>query len=323
MSLFRYRTTIYTFILPLFLIIIVSNAFAQGNDNQINSLNPSSDWWMWIIVLFIISFILGIIAVAAGVGGGVLFVPIVGSFFPFHIDFVRGAGLILALAGALSAGPPLLKNGLANLRLALPFGLVASVFSFLGANFGLEMLSPPDIQKILGFIILLVIVVMIVRKKDDLPEVKKQDTLGSFLGLSGIYHDLFLDKTIHWQIHRTLSGLILFAFIGFIAGMLGLGAGWANVPVLNLWLGVPFRVSVASSKFILSITDTSAAWVYANKGLILPIIAVPSIAGIVIGTKIGVKLLLKLKPQLLKWTVIIVLLFASLRALLKGFHIWN
>lgn len=49
-------------------------------------------------------FILGIIAVMAGVGGGVLFVPLVSGFFPFHLDFVRGAGLLVALAGALAAG---------------------------------------------------------------------------------------------------------------------------------------------------------------------------------------------------------------------------
>ena len=32
----------------------------------------------------------GFVAVPSGVGGGVLFVPIVGGFFPFHLDFVRG-----------------------------------------------------------------------------------------------------------------------------------------------------------------------------------------------------------------------------------------
>ncbi|MEJ0001331.1 MAG: hypothetical protein WDO13_20565 [Verrucomicrobiota bacterium] len=47
----------------------------------------------------------------AGVGGGVLFVPIVGSFFPFHLDFVRGAGVLLALAAALAAAPRLLRDG--------------------------------------------------------------------------------------------------------------------------------------------------------------------------------------------------------------------
>jgi len=39
-------------------------------------------WWVWVLLLFVFSFILGIFAVLAGVGGGVLFVPIVSSFFP-------------------------------------------------------------------------------------------------------------------------------------------------------------------------------------------------------------------------------------------------
>ncbi|MGB8077555.1 MAG: hypothetical protein WCF09_06725, partial [Gallionella sp.] len=52
-------------------------------------------WWVWPLALFVVCFFLGMIAVPAGVGGGVLFVPIVGSFFPFHLDFVRGAGLLV------------------------------------------------------------------------------------------------------------------------------------------------------------------------------------------------------------------------------------
>ena len=65
----------------------------------------TAPWWIWPLALFITTFILGILAVLGGVGGGVLFVPIVGGFFPFNIDFVRGAGLLVALAGALAAGP--------------------------------------------------------------------------------------------------------------------------------------------------------------------------------------------------------------------------
>src|SRR5690606_10282706 len=81
---------------------------------------PVMPWWGWPLALFVVCFLLGIVAVPAGVGGGVLFVPIVGGFFPFHLDFVRGAGLLVALASALSAGPALLQSGLASLRLALP-----------------------------------------------------------------------------------------------------------------------------------------------------------------------------------------------------------
>src|SRR2546427_10265069 len=84
-------------------------------------------WWIWPIALFAVSFIIGIVAALAGVGGGVLFVPIVGSFFPFHLDFVRGVGLLFALSRTLAAGPVLLRPGGANLRPALPPARVGAV----------------------------------------------------------------------------------------------------------------------------------------------------------------------------------------------------
>ena len=54
-------------------------------------------WWFWPLALFVTCFLIGIVAVPAGIGGGTLFVPIIGGFFPFHLDFVRGAGLLVAL----------------------------------------------------------------------------------------------------------------------------------------------------------------------------------------------------------------------------------
>src|SRR3989442_8663692 len=90
-------------------------------------------WWVWPLALFAVSFVIGIVAVLAGVGGGVLFVPIVGSFFPFHLDFVRGVGLLFALSGTLAAGPVLLRKGMANLRLVMPLALAGSIASPAGA----------------------------------------------------------------------------------------------------------------------------------------------------------------------------------------------
>ncbi|MBU8848945.1 MAG: TSUP family transporter, partial [Desulfobacterales bacterium] len=109
-------------------------------------------WWYWPLILFVFCFGLGILAVMAGVGGGVLYVPLVSGFFPFHIDFVRGVGLMVALAGALAAGPGLLRRNLANLRLALPVALIASTFSIIGAMLGLYLsaLNPDIIQVCLG-----------------------------------------------------------------------------------------------------------------------------------------------------------------------------
>jgi len=84
----------------------------------------SHAWWFWPLILLIVTFVMGIFAVLGGVGGGVLFVPIISGFFPFHLDFVRGTGLLVALSGALAAGPGLLKMNLASLRLAIPVALL-------------------------------------------------------------------------------------------------------------------------------------------------------------------------------------------------------
>lgn len=277
-------------------------------------------WWVWPLLLFVVTFVMGVAAVLGGVGGGVLFVPIISGFFPFHLDFVRGAGLLVALAGALAAGPGLLKMNLASLRLAIPVALIASSFSIVGAMIGLA-LPTQVVQIALGATILGICVLMLTAKKSEVPDVPHADRLSSILGIYGVYQEASTGQIIDWKIHRTWQGLVLFIAIGIMAGMFGLGAGWANVPVLNLLMGAPLKISVATSKFLLSITDTSAAWVYMNMGCVIPMIVVPSLVGIMLGSFVGVRLLKVAKPGVVRWIVIVMLGFAGLRALMKGLGI--
>jgi uncharacterized membrane protein YfcA len=279
-------------------------------------------WWLWPLGLFAVTFLLGIVAVLGGVGGGVLFVPIVGGFFPFHLDFVRGAGLLLALSGALSAGPGLLRSGLASLRLAMPLALVGSITSILGAIAGLA-LPASVVQAALGVLILMIAGLMWRSKKTERPEVPVPDPLGAALGMHGAFHDAATREDVAWRVHRTPLGLVLFAGIGFMAGMFGLGAGWANVPVLNLVMGVPLRVSVSTSGFLLSVIDTSAAWVYITRGALLPMLVVPSILGVMLGARIGGRLLRTVHAATIRKLVISLMLVAGARALAKGLGIWT
>lgn len=278
-------------------------------------------WWAWATMLFVATFLLGTVAVLGGIGGGVLFVPIVGGFFPFHIDFVRGAGLLVALAGALAAGPALLNAGMASLRLALPMALLASASAIAGAMIGLA-LPTNVVQTSLGLCILSVVALMAVSKKSEFPTVDRPDALSAMLGINGVYHDFGSGRDIPWHVHRTPQALALFVAIGFLAGMFGLGAGWANVPVLNLVLGAPLKVSVATSSFMLTFVDTAAAWVYINKGAVLPLIAVPSLVGMMLGAFVGVRLLRTVRASVIRSLLIGLLALAGMRALLKGLGIW-
>lgn len=278
-------------------------------------------WWFWPLALFVTCFFIGIVAVPAGIGGGTLFVPIIGGFFPFHLDFVRGAGLLVALASALAAGPMLLRGGLASLRLALPLALLASISSIGGAMLGLAM-PAAAIQTALGVIVLGIVALMLVSRKSEFPLVTQPDRLSSALGIHGVFIDGASGRSIDWQVHRTPAGLLLFLLIGVMAGMFGIGAGWANVPALNLLMGAPLKVSAGTSGLVLSLVDSSAAWVYLNRGAVLPMIAVPSVVGMMLGARIGARLLHVLKGSVIRKMVIALLLFAGIRALLKGLGLW-
>ena len=282
----------------------------------------TAPWWIWPAALFVACFFLGIIAVPAGVGGGVLFVPIVAGFFPFHLDYVRGAGLLVALSGALSAGPRLLEGGLASLRLALPLGLIASASSIVGALIGLA-LPASAVQVALGLAILGIVAVMASVKNSEVPSVEKPDALSQALGMHGVFVDGATGRATPWHVHRTPLGLLLFVGVGILAGLFGLGAGWANLPVLNLVMGVPLKVSAGTSSFILTFVDSSAAWIYLNQGAVLPIVAAPSVIGMMLGARLGAKVLHIVRASVIRRLVLALLLFAGLRALAKGLGIWN
>jgi len=93
----RARSAGYAFMAWLFFLSFPLLTFAA---EQTAVGGPAKPWWFWPVVLFFFCLVLGVLAVMAGVGGGVLYVPLVSGFFPFHIDFVRGIGLMVALAGA-------------------------------------------------------------------------------------------------------------------------------------------------------------------------------------------------------------------------------
>ena len=178
------------------------------------------------------------------------------------------------------------------------------------------------VQVALGVAILGIVFLIYRSKESEYPKVAKPDALSTSLKIFGVYHDPAAGQDIHWKIHRTKPALFIFIGIGFLAGLFGLGAGWANVPVLNLLMGAPLKLSVASSKFLLSVVDTSAVWVYINQGAVLAMIAVPSVIGVMLGSLIGVRLLAITKSKNIRIIIIVLLSLAGMRSLLKGLEIW-
>ena len=74
---------------------------------------------------FLLSFAIALVAVIAGIGGGVIFTPIMLAFTPINSVIIRGTGLIVAMFSGLVSTGPFMRSGLANLKLVI---LCASVY---------------------------------------------------------------------------------------------------------------------------------------------------------------------------------------------------
>ncbi len=316
----RHKNLVFV-LLVILLLGMAGKLFAAGQNVEMSP----SNWWVWPLILFCFTFSIGVIAPLSGVGGGVLFVPLATAFFPFSVDFVRGTGLIMALSSALSSAPQLIKKGLANIKIMSPVVVVSIITSVIGGIVGLWITNAFPAGKYyitiaLGVVLFLIFIVMITSKRVEFPTVEKVDSLSEKLELKGNWFEPSLDKVVDYKITKLPIGMVCFALVGFIAGMFGLGAGWANVPVLNLIMGAPIKVAVSTSMAIITVNDAAAAWIYMAKGAVLPLIVVPSVLGISIGARIGAWLAVRVKPAFIKYLVLSIMLFAALLDIYKGLH---
>ena len=280
-------------------------------------------WQRWVILLFLFTFVIGIIGPMSGVGGGVIFVGLGMAILPFHVDFIRGAGLVAALTTALNSAPHFTKKGLANFRVAAPLVVVSTIFSIMGSVFGLWISNAfPQgssyVKVSLGFVLFVMLAAIATSKNVEYPEPKKPDRISKMLNIYGSWYEPTLNRVVEYRVGNLPVALFFFAGVGFVAGMFGLGAGWANVPVLNLIMGVPLKAAVATSMVILAINDSASLWVYLSNGAVLPLVVVPTILGIGVGSRIGSRIAVRTKPKIIKYLVIGLIGLSAIVNIIQG-----
>jgi uncharacterized membrane protein YfcA len=276
-------------------------------------------------VFLAISIVIGIIAVLGGVGGGVVFTPLMMGFTSIDSFIIRATGLLVAMAGSLVAARPFLNRGLANMRLLLMAAVPYAVFAIIGAMLaGYVKSSAGDtgeaiIRLVLGGLVIgIAFLIIFGGRRVEYPEVKNVDGITKRLALATSYYEQSLDKVVSYKIARAPVGILLFCFVGLISGLFGLGAGWAMVPALNLAMLAPLKVAAASSKVLIGIGDTAAVWPYMMDGGIFALFAVPCVIGLVIGTIIGAKIMLRVKAGFVRYLIIAVMFGSGIKLVLDG-----
>ena len=276
-------------------------------------------------VFFAICVVIGIVAVLGGVGGGVVFTPLMMGFTSIDSFIIRATGLLVAMAGSLVAARPFLNRGLANIRLLLLAGVPYAIFAVIGAMLaGYVKDTAGDtgeaiIRLSLGILVIgIALLIIFGGKRVEYPEVKNVDSITERLGLAASYYEQSLDKVVSYRIKRAPVGIVLFCGTGLVSGLFGLGAGWAMVPALNLAMLAPLKVAAASSKVLIGIGDTAAIWPYMLEGGIFPLFAVPCVLGLVVGTVIGAKIMLRVKAGFVRYLIIVIMFGAGIKLVLDG-----
>jgi hypothetical protein len=309
---------------PIFVLPDLLSTFSSlhvGGVEEIMGILPNSPsdlvYWVWALVLFLTTLGIGILSVLSGIEAGLLFVPVILILFPFHFDFVRACGIIVGLTGALAASPGFLKGNLTNLKLAFPIALIMSIFSISGAILG--FILPEKILYIaLGITILAACILLLTGKISEVPKVEKSDYLSRIFKFSGVLQDDVTGRHIEWKAHRAPFGLVVFIITAMVTGMFGISTGWGSIPALNLLMGIPLRISVATSKYLITVTHTSVLWIYINHGGIVPLLIIPSLAGTMLGAFLGIRILDYFNHVMVRRAAIIILALVGIIILIKG-----
>ena len=310
----------------LLLLTIIAYAYVEyaavvGN-TPIGSSLTSVDM---IVLSFVISVAIAIIAVIAGVGGGVIFTPIMLAFTSIDTLVIRSTGLVVAMFSGLVSTGPFMRKGLADVKIVF-FGALPIIIGGLGGAFAAIILArylgetgDAIVRFLLGVTLVLIALLFIFSgSNNEYPQSEKFDAFGNDLKLRNTYWEESLNTYVRYRAVNVKLGGVLFFVVGFTGGFFGLGGGWAVVPVLNLVMAVPLKVSAASSGVLLAMGNAAAIWPYINAGALIGLVAAPWMLGQVIGGIIGAHILVSIKAGFVRNLLIILLLLTSVKLMVRG-----
>ena len=313
--------------LSILIMLIVGGYILMGVFSKVESTEILSASSIWLIIVgsFLISTAIATLAVIGGIGGGVIFTPIMLGFTSLDSLVIRATGLVVAMFSGLVSTGPFMKTKLADIKLTFYCGVPITVGALVGSvsaiylHKGLGDFGDGLVRLSLGILMLVVAWFLFSGGgKTEYPEPKRIDRLSVLLGLNGFYWEESLGKVVHYQLTRALIGGIVFIALGFIGGFFGLGGGAFLTATLNLIMMAPVKIAAACSGVLLAISNATAIWTYITYGAMIAIFAAPWMLGQVVGGILGAHLLIRIRAGFVRKVLIIILLVSSIKLIVRG-----
>jgi uncharacterized membrane protein YfcA len=264
-----------------------------------------------IVTLVAIGLGAGFLGSLSGLGGASIITPIlVGLGVPVKTAIANSVVTIVATSAGSSAS--YLRDHYTNIRAAMYLELFTIMGGIIGAS--IAVLVPSWI--LYFFFAFFLLASLLIREKIKPKEEGSMDKLTAILKIHGRYWEN--GRLREYGGRNTAIGGPLMIIAGLAAGALGIGAGAFKTAIMEGVIGLPVKVSTATSNFIIGMTGLAAATVYVKTGLVDPFIVGPLILGTSIGSIIGSRILGKISDKKAKMVSVALTLYIILQMLIKG-----
>jgi hypothetical protein len=250
----------------------------------------------------------GIIGSLLGIGGGPIMVPFLHLIFNVPFRTAIGISLLSVIATSSGAASIYAKQGKVAIRLGIALEL-ATVIGGIAGGIVAGRLPESTLSFLFALLLIFTAWTMIHGSGNHEP---------SFANLEPVSAN---DEVNEPQVRRFPAGIGGSAVAGISAGLLGIGGGLINVPLMHEVMSVPFRIATATSTFTMGVTATATALIYYSRGEIDLLIASPMILGVLLGARLGAASARRIASRHLKIIFAVILLYLALNLLLRSFGI--
>jgi uncharacterized membrane protein YfcA len=257
----------------------------------------------------------GFLGALTGLGGGVVIVPLL-VLMKVDIHYAIGASLVSVIATSSGAAASYVKEGYSNIRIGM-FLEIATTFGALTGAFltTTSIVSASAISIIFG-VVLLVSAYLSLRHRREADAVDKADPLAVRLRLDHSYPTP--DGKMPYHVHRVPLGFGLMYIAGCLSGLLGIGSGALKVLAMDQAMRIPFKVSTTTSNFMIGVTAAASAGIYLHSGYIVPSLAMPVMLGVLAGSLLGARVLIRAQTSILRRVFSVVIFALAVQMIYKG-----
>jgi uncharacterized membrane protein YfcA len=264
------------------------------------------------------SFFAGMVGALIGLGGGIIVTPLLVLGFNIDIRYAMGAALCSVIATSSGAAAAYLRDGISNMRIGMFLCVATTVGAVCGAMLA-TVLDQAMLAVIFGSALLATVALSLKKKSGSALLPEDSDPLARALRLPDAVPGA--SGPVPYGVAAVVPGFIVMWVAGVLSGLLGIGSGAFKVLAMDRIMRLPFKVTTATSNFMIGVTASASVGIYLKKGYFDPALAAPVALGVLAGAFCGAKLLSVAPVGLLRGIFLVAVTIVALQMIARGLGI--